>query len=218
MLLAPTPPTDEPNMFVLWAIALGAVFGLIFLLWLNHKIATRGQPKSETTEPTRVVPRSLTSASPTSPRPSIADVIMSRLWGAAGPAEDSARGLAQDLAKGLHPIATPRKPANEGLALGGLGERAVNDLGDITPAEARAIIRQQARAEAIVAILKAAEAGKVKSAGDQAGLIEAVAGGARTSRPGTPYMALKVIVEELRGKSKPVYYDDLRQKIEAEPH
>jgi hypothetical protein len=117
---------------------------------------------------------------------------------------------------GLHPIAMPRQDANDGVALGGFGELAAKVLGDITPAEARAIIRQHARAEAIVAILRAAEVGKVKSAGDQAGLIEAVAGGARTSRRGTPYVLLKVAVDELRGKARPEYVGDMIERVHRE--
>jgi hypothetical protein len=117
---------------------------------------------------------------------------------------------------GLQPIAMLRKAANDGLALGGLGDLAANGLEDITPAEVRAIIRQQARAEAIVAILRAVEAGKVKSAGDQAGLIEAVAGGARTSRPGTPYILLKAAVDELRGKARPEYIGDMIERVHRE--
>lgn len=126
-------------------------------------------------------------------------VIMSRLRIIGDDEEASATALAGEGENALQPIATLSKPANEDLALGGLDMLAANGLGDITPEEARAIIRQQTRAEAIVAILRAAEAGKVKSAGDQAGLVEAVAGGARTSRPGTPYMLLKTLVDELRG-------------------
>ncbi len=179
------------------------------------RLAERHQPKSDAAEASRVQSRSFDSPAPT-PRASIVDTLMSILFGAVGPLEDGASPLAQDVAEGLQPLATPCKPANDGLARQEFGARPANDLSDITPAEARAIIRQQARAEAIVAILKAAEAGKVKSAGDQAGLIEAVVGGSRTSRPGTPYMALKAVVDELRGKSKVVFYDDLREKIEAE--
>jgi hypothetical protein len=68
----------------------------------------------------------------------------------------------------------------------------------------------------VVAILRAAEAGKVKSAGDQAGLIEAVAGGARTSRPGTPYTLLKAAVDDLRGKPKPEYIGDMIDRVQRE--
>lgn len=132
------------------------------------------------------------------------------------PSAAGATSLANDPDIGLQPVATPRKATNDGLALGGLGDSFANDLGDITPAEARAIIRQQARAEAIVAILKAAEAGKVKSAGDQAGLIEAVAGGARTSRPGTLYALLKAAVDELRGKQRPEYVGEMIARVERE--
>jgi hypothetical protein len=130
--------------------------------------------------------------------------------------ERGATGLANNSDDGLQPIAMPRKAANDALALGGLGDVAANDLSDITPAEARAIIRQQARAEAIVAILRAAESGKVKSAGDQASLIEAVAGGARTSRPGTPYTLLKIAVDELRGKARPEYVGDMIARVQRE--
>ena len=86
----------------------------------------------------------------------------------------------------------------------------------LPPAEARAIIPQQACAEALVAILRAAEASKVKSADDQAGLIEAVAGGARTSRPGAPYMLLKAAVDELRGKTRPEYVGDMIARVQRE--
>jgi hypothetical protein len=127
-----------------------------------------------------------------------------------------ATGLAKSAGEDLQPLAMPRKPANDGLALGTLGDNLANDLGDITPAEARAIIRQQARAEAIVAILRAAEANKVKSAGDQAGLIEAVAGGARTSRPGTPYALLKASVDELRGKQRPELVGEMIERVQRE--
>ncbi len=209
------PETGEPNQLLLWGIGLAFFALLIFLLWLNHKIATRGQPKSEAAETPRARSRPLDSPAPT-PRASIVDMLMSRMFGAAGPLEAGASALDSDPAEDLQPLATPCKAANDSLARQELDARSANDLSDITPAEARAIIRQQARAEAIVAILKAAEAGKVKSAGDQAGLIEAVAGGSRTSRPGTPYMALKLIVDELRSKPKVVFYDELRQKIEAE--
>jgi hypothetical protein len=116
--------------------------------------------------------------------------------------ERGASGLANDPHTGLHPVATPRK--------------AANDLSDITPAEARAIIRQQAHAETIAAILRAAESGKVKSAGDQAGLIEAVAGGARTSRPGTPYTLLKAAVDELRGKARTEYVGEMIERVRRE--
>ncbi|MDQ2997460.1 MAG: hypothetical protein M3R61_10440 [Chloroflexota bacterium] len=133
-----------------------------------------------------------------------------------GPIAAGATDLAKSANDGLQPLATPRKPANDGLALGGLGDVFANDLNDITPAEVRTIIRQQARAEAIVAILKAAEASKVKSAGDQAGLIEAVAGGARTSRPGTPYALLKAAVDELRGKQRPEYVGDMIARVKRE--
>jgi hypothetical protein len=130
--------------------------------------------------------------------------------------DPSTTQLANDSNDGLQPVAMPRKATNDGLALGGLGDLAANGLEDITPAEARAIIRQQARAEAIVAILRAAETGKVKSAGDQAGLIEAVAGSARTSRKGTPYMLLKVAVDELRGKARPEYVGDMIERVHRE--
>jgi hypothetical protein len=130
--------------------------------------------------------------------------------------DPSATHPANDSNDGLQPIAMPSKAANDGLALGGLDDLAANGLDDITPAEARAIIRQQARAEAIVAILRAAEAGKVKSAGDQAGLIEAVAGGARTSRLGTPYMLFKAAVDELRGKARPEYIGGMIERIQRE--
>jgi hypothetical protein len=130
--------------------------------------------------------------------------------------DPSTTDLANDSKDGLQPIAMPRKAANNALALGELGESVAKDLGDITPAEARAIIRQQARAEVIVAILRAAEAGKVKSVGDQAGLIEAVAGGARTSRPGTPYTLLKVAVDELRGKAQPQFVSDMIERVQRE--
>ncbi len=132
------------------------------------------------------------------------------------PHEPGTTDLANDSNDGLQPIVMLRKTINDALALGGLGDVAANDLGDITPAEARAIIRQQARAEAIVAILRAAEAGKVKSAGDQAGLIEAVAGSARTSRRGTPYLLLKVAVDELRGKVRPEYVGDMIERVQRE--
>src|SRR5687768_12263020 len=52
-----------------------------------------------------------------------------------------ATGLAKSASEGLQPIATPCKPTNDDLALGALGNNFANDLGDITPAEARAIIR-----------------------------------------------------------------------------
>ena len=130
--------------------------------------------------------------------------------------DPSTTQLANDSHDALQPIAMPRKATNDNLALGGLGDLAANDFGDITPAEARTIIRQQARAEAIVAILRAAEAGKVKSPGDQAGLIEAVAGSARTSRRGTPYMLLKAAVDELRGKARPEYVGDMIERVHRE--
>lgn len=69
-------------------------------------------------------------------------------------------------------------------------------------------------AGAIVAILRAAESGKVKRAGDQAGLIDAVAGGARTSRPGSPYTLLKRAVDELRGKARPAYVGDMLARVQ----
>jgi hypothetical protein len=68
--------------------------------------------------------------------------------------EPSTSRLANDSHGGLQPIAMPGKAANDNLTIGELGDLAAKDLGDITPAEARAIIRQQARAEAIVAILR----------------------------------------------------------------
>jgi hypothetical protein len=137
-------------------------------------------------------------------RPKLADVIMSRLYAWSTQNGGNASTLADRPENGLHPIATPRKPAKNELTSQGLDDDPANDMGDITPVEVRAIIRQQARAEAIVLILKAAQAGKIKSPGDQAALIEAVSGASRTSRPNSPYSHLKLVVDDLR-KDGPRY-------------
>lgn len=194
-------PANE-IVIVLFVVVVIAVSGLWALFYFTRPLP----PKSEAPAAPPAAPPIRSRPLDQAPaRPSIGDVIMSRLQGSAGPIESGARGLAASPAEGLQPVAMPCKGANVGLARQALDDHAANGLDDITPAEARAIIRQQARAEAIVAILKAAENGKVKSAGDQAGLIEAVSGASRTSRAGSPYTALKAVVDDLRGKNGPRY-------------
>jgi hypothetical protein len=194
-----------------WVLFLWAALIMFSIMWWLFWHAGRTEPlERDNAGPVEIVARAWSAALHW--RPSI----MASDDTSTARQNSSTTQLANDSSNGLQPIAMLRKPANDDVALGGLGDLAANDLGDITPAEARAIIRQQARAEAIVAILCATEAGKVKSTGDQAGLIEAVAGSARTSRQGTPYTLLKVAVDELRGKTRPQYVGDMIERVRRE--
>lgn len=186
MIPSGTPPEEIVIVVVMASVV---AFVLLAALFWFSRPRSADQPKTD---------RPLS-------HPSIAGIVMSRLLDRIGTIGGGATVLANPEESGLQGVAMERNAPNDPLAGQALGAAPANDLDDITPAEARAIIRQQARAEAIVAILKAAEAGKVKSASDSAGLIEAVSGAARTSRPGSPYTHLKTVVDDLRGKPKPQY-------------
>ena len=118
----------------------------------------------------------------------------------------------QQLSEGNnHPIAMGNNAVNEELTVNPGDAGAVNSSGNFIPSEARELIRFQAKAEAIAELINA---GLLTN---QAKAIEAVYHCSRTSskRPETPYQKAKLLIEQLINP-RPLYYDDLRAKIEAE--
>lgn len=75
----PPAPPHEPPTLLLFVLCLAGASGMLFLFWLNHKIRTRGHPKSEA--PT-IESRPIDQAPP---RPTLAYLLMSRLLGSVGP-------------------------------------------------------------------------------------------------------------------------------------
>lgn len=74
----------EPNYWVLFALCFAGAGGLVFLFWLNHKIRTWGQPKSEAPEsPAPSFRRPQTRRSPIISRssPTLTEVLLARLLG-----------------------------------------------------------------------------------------------------------------------------------------
>ena len=109
------------------------------------------------------------------------------------------------------PIAIANNAVNAELTVNPGDAGAVNSSGNFIPSEARELIRFQAKAEAIADLMNA---GLLTN---QAKAIETVYHCSRTSskRPETPYQKAKQLIEQLINP-RPLYYDDLRAKIEAE--
>lgn len=101
------------------------------------------------------------------------------------PEDDDVAAVAEEGEEAATPIATPCNNDNEALP------RNPPATPEPLPEEARAIIRQQAKAEAVAALLRA------KKLTNMAEAIELVFSVSRNSRAGSAYMLAKASVEEL---------------------
>jgi hypothetical protein len=186
-------------MIPFWALLLAAL-GLIFLLWLNHKIITwLHRPKSETTEPALASSRPLTSTPPAA-HPSIGDRVMSSVWGPAGPVE---AGVGPVPHRVPEPVSVSAKPstADTEPVPGATGANPHDTA-------ARDIIRASLIAELL-------DAGVITNR-DKAICQAFKCSKAASTRPDAPFQVALRLVEQHRAKQQPEYIGEMIERIKAE--
>jgi hypothetical protein len=140
----------EPNPLAIFLLCLAGAGGLVFLLWLNHKLATRGRPKSEEAETPAIASRPIAEEAPEI-TPSVIAQIMSTLLGSAGPIATPARPLPATGREAGQGVAKPCQGVNTELP------------GNMLPEEIREVMRFWAKVEAAEQIIAGGKIGQVEA-------------------------------------------------------